>query len=125
MLPQEPEPTIRRVKDQRSHDTHIENHSHLRYVDINLEPYIEYRTIGPSPKQAPTKDGHRRSPTSRSPAAPPLRRMGSQPSDPENHKTGKKTFFALRGHQVYYASRENTTIVAMATFVQELLPSGP
>ena len=31
-------------------------------------------------------------------------------------------FFALRGHDVYYASRENTTIVAMATFVQELLP---
>ena len=34
-------------------------------------------------------------------------------------------FFALRGHQVYYASRENTTIVAMATFVQELLPRAP
>ena len=34
-------------------------------------------------------------------------------------------FFALRGHQVYYASRENTTIVAMATFVQELLPRDP
>ena len=33
--------------------------------------------------------------------------------------------FALRGHQVYYASRENTTIVAMATFVQELLPRAP
>ena len=34
-------------------------------------------------------------------------------------------FFALRGHQVYYALRENTTIVAMATFVQELLPRAP
>ena len=34
-------------------------------------------------------------------------------------------FFALRGHHVYYASRENTTIVAMATFVQELLPRAP
>ena len=34
-------------------------------------------------------------------------------------------FFALRGHQVYYASKENTTIVAMATFVQELLPRAP
>ena len=34
-------------------------------------------------------------------------------------------FFALRGHQVYYACRENTTIVAMATFVQELLPRAP
>ena len=34
-------------------------------------------------------------------------------------------FFALRGHQVYYASRKNTTIVAMATFVQELLPRTP
>ena len=34
-------------------------------------------------------------------------------------------FFALRGHQVYYASTENTTIVAMATFVQELLPRAP
>ena len=34
-------------------------------------------------------------------------------------------FFALRGHYVYYASRENTTIVAMATFVQELLPRAP
>ena len=33
--------------------------------------------------------------------------------------------FALRGHQVYYALRENTTIVAMATFVQELLPRAP
>ena len=31
-------------------------------------------------------------------------------------------FFALRGHQVYYAARENTTIVAMATFVHQLLP---
>ena len=29
-------------------------------------------------------------------------------------------FFALRGHQVYYAS-----LVAMATFVQELLPRAP
>ena len=34
-------------------------------------------------------------------------------------------FFALRGHQVYYAARENTTIVAMATFVQQLLPRAP
>ena len=34
-------------------------------------------------------------------------------------------FFALCGHQVYYASRENTAIVAMATFVQELLPRTP
>ena len=34
-------------------------------------------------------------------------------------------FFALRGHQVYYASRENTTIVAMATFVQKLLSRAP
>ena len=34
-------------------------------------------------------------------------------------------FFALRGHHVYYAPRENTTIVAMATFVQELLPRAP
>ena len=33
-------------------------------------------------------------------------------------------FFALRGHQVYYAVRENT-IVAMATFVQQLLPRAP
>ena len=31
-------------------------------------------------------------------------------------------FLALRGHQVYYAARENTTIVAMATFVHQLLP---
>ena len=38
---------------------------------------------------------------------------------------GLAAFFALRGHQVYYASRENTTIVAMATFVQELLPRAP
>ena len=30
-------------------------------------------------------------------------------------------FFALRGHHVYYASRENTT----AAFVQELLPRAP
>ena len=34
-------------------------------------------------------------------------------------------FFALRGHQVYYAARENTTIVAMATFVHQLLPREP
>ena len=34
-------------------------------------------------------------------------------------------FFALRGHQVYDAARENTTIVAMATFVQQLLPRAP
>ena len=34
-------------------------------------------------------------------------------------------FFGLRGHHVYYASRQNTTIVAMATFVQELLPRAP
>ena len=34
-------------------------------------------------------------------------------------------FFARRGHQVHCASRENTTIVAMATFVQELLPRAP
>ena len=34
-------------------------------------------------------------------------------------------FFALRGHQVCHAARENTTIVAMATFVQELLPRAP
>ena len=31
-------------------------------------------------------------------------------------------FFGLRGHQVYYAARENATIVAMATFVHQLLP---
>ena len=34
-------------------------------------------------------------------------------------------FFALRGHYVYYAAREDTTIVAMATFVQQLLPRAP
>ena len=34
-------------------------------------------------------------------------------------------FFVLRGHQVYYAARENTTIVAMATFVHQLLPREP
>ena len=34
-------------------------------------------------------------------------------------------FFALRGHHVYYASRENTTITAMAEFVQKPLPRGP
>ena len=34
-------------------------------------------------------------------------------------------FFALRGHHVYYASRENTTIVAMATFVHQLVPQAP
>ena len=34
-------------------------------------------------------------------------------------------FFALHGHQVYYVSRQNTTIVAMAIFVQELLPQDP
>ena len=34
-------------------------------------------------------------------------------------------FFALRGHEVYYAARENTTIVAMATFVHQLLPRAP
>ena len=31
-------------------------------------------------------------------------------------------YFALRGHHVYYASRENTTITAMAAFVHRLLP---
>ena len=31
-------------------------------------------------------------------------------------------YFALRGHYVYYASRENTTITAMATFVNRILP---
>ena len=30
-------------------------------------------------------------------------------------------YFALRGHHVYYASRENTTITAMAAFVHRLL----
>ena len=34
-------------------------------------------------------------------------------------------FFALRGHHVYYAARENTTIVAMATVVAQLLPRAP
>ena len=34
-------------------------------------------------------------------------------------------FFALRGHCVYYLSGENTTITAMATFVQRLLPRAP
>ena len=31
-------------------------------------------------------------------------------------------YFALRGHHVYYASRENTTITDMATFVNRILP---
>ena len=31
-------------------------------------------------------------------------------------------YFALRGHHVYCASRENTTITAMATFVNRILP---
>ena len=31
-------------------------------------------------------------------------------------------YFALRGHHVYYASRENTTITAMAAFVNRILP---
>ena len=31
-------------------------------------------------------------------------------------------YFALRGHHVYYTSRENTTITAMAAFVNRLLP---
>ena len=31
-------------------------------------------------------------------------------------------YFALGGHHVYYASRENTTITAMATFVNRILP---
>ena len=31
-------------------------------------------------------------------------------------------YFALRGHHVYYASRENTTITAMATFEDEAYP---
>ena len=34
-------------------------------------------------------------------------------------------FFALRGHHVYYASRENTTILAMAAFVEQILPRAP
>ena len=34
-------------------------------------------------------------------------------------------FFALRGHQVYCAARENTSIAAMASFVQQLLPRAP
>ena len=35
------------------------------------------------------------------------------------------SWFALRGHCVYYVSRENTTIKAMADFVHQLLPGGP
>ena len=35
------------------------------------------------------------------------------------------SWFALRGHYVYYVSRENTTIKAMADFVHQLLPRGP
>ena len=35
------------------------------------------------------------------------------------------SWFALRGHCVYYVSRENTTIKAMAEFVHQLLPRGP
>ena len=31
-------------------------------------------------------------------------------------------YFALRGHHVYYASRGNTTITAMAAFVNRILP---
>ena len=34
------------------------------------------------------------------------------------------SWFALRGHCVYYASRENTTIKTMAEFVHHLLPRG-
>ena len=32
-------------------------------------------------------------------------------------------YFALRGHHVYYAARQNTTITAMASFVHRLLPT--
>ena len=35
------------------------------------------------------------------------------------------SWFALRGHYVYYVSRENTTIKAMAEFVHQLLPRRP
>ena len=35
------------------------------------------------------------------------------------------SWFALRGHYVYYVSRQNTTIKAMADFVHQLLPRGP
>ena len=34
-------------------------------------------------------------------------------------------YFAFRGHYVYYAARENTTITAMASFVHRLLRRGP
>ena len=35
-----------------------------------------------------------------------------------------EAWFALKGHRVYYAARENTTVRAMADFVHRLLPRG-